>query len=169
MRLFLALEPPQALRGRLGELADAAHARCGGRRVPDASLHLTLAFLGEVAEGRADELAQWVGAMAIPPGEWRLDSWGRFQRPGILWVGGRTPDPALVHLQASLWQGLEALGFAGRPRRFVPHVTLLRRAARLDMEGLPPVDLAWPYRRLALVRSFTENAGARYEALAHSA
>ncbi|WP_280547277.1 MULTISPECIES: RNA 2',3'-cyclic phosphodiesterase [unclassified Halomonas] len=166
MRLFLALEPPETLRQRLGELAELAQARCGGRRVSDASLHLTLAFLGEVEEERASELAEWVGAVAIPPGEWGLDNWGCFRRPGIVWVGGQSL--ALERLHASLWDGLASFGFSNRPEHFVPHVTLLRRARRLETLGLPALDLAWPYRRLSLVRSFTENDGPRYETLARS-
>ncbi|SEL28119.1 RNA 2',3'-cyclic phosphodiesterase [Halomonas daqiaonensis] len=166
MRLFLALEPPETLRQRLGELAELAQARCGGRRMPDESLHLTLAFLGEVADARAAELVQWVGAMAISHGEWRVDAWGTFRRPGIVWVGGQSP--ALERLQASLWDGLASFGFNDRPGHFVPHVTLLRRARRLETQDLPTIDMAWPYRQLSLVRSFTENDGAHYETLARS-
>ncbi len=168
MRLFLALEPPLQLRSRLGELAELAQARCGGRRMPDASLHLTLAFLGEVAEARAAALSAWVGERSIPAGEWRLDAWGTFRRPGIVWVGSRSPDPALARLHAALWDELAAFGFNHRPGHFMPHITLLRRARRLETQGLPAVDLAWPYRRLALVRSYTENDGARYATLARS-
>lgn len=168
MRLFLALEPPDELRQRLGELAGIARARCGGRRMPDDSLHLTLAFLGEVAEARAAALAAWVGERSIPAGEWRLDAWGTFRRPGIVWVGAQTPDPDLVRLHESLWDELAAFDFNHRPGHFVPHVTLLRRARRLETRGLPAIDLAWPWRRLSLVRSFTENDGARYETLARS-
>ncbi|MEQ6917820.1 RNA 2',3'-cyclic phosphodiesterase [Halomonas aquatica] len=168
MRLFLALVPPPALRRRLGELTEWAQARCGGRRMPDESLHLTLAFLGEVDEAGVEALTTWVEGLNVPAGEWRLDAWGCFCHPGILWVGGRTPDTALVNLQASLWHDLETLGFGRRPSRFVPHVTLLRRAPRLETQGLPPIDLSWPYGRLALMRSFTESDRARYETLARS-
>ncbi|MGM0983238.1 MAG: RNA 2',3'-cyclic phosphodiesterase [Pseudomonadota bacterium] len=168
MRLFLALEPPETLRERLGELAEIAQARCGGRRMPDDSLHLTLAFLGEVAEERAAALAAWVGERSIPAGEWRLDAWGAFRRPGIIWVGGQTPDPTLVRLHASVWDELAAFGFKQRPGHFVPHVTLLRRALRLETSDLPAINLAWPWWQLSLVRSFTENDGARYQILARS-
>ncbi|NAW34608.1 RNA 2',3'-cyclic phosphodiesterase [Halomonas alimentaria] len=169
MRLFLALEPPPALRARLGALADLAQAQCGGRRVPDESLHLTLAFLGEVETARAETLIEWLQGEAPQGGEWRLDRWGTFRRPGIVWVGGSTPDPALAALQARLWDGLEALGHGGPPTRFVPHITLLRRARRLSIEALPPVDLTWRWRRLTLLRSFTLDDGPRYEVLARSA
>jgi RNA 2',3'-cyclic 3'-phosphodiesterase len=169
LRLFLALEPPDELRERLGQLADIAQARCGGRRVPDESLHLTLAFLGEVDEAQAEALTRWVETLAIAVGGWRLDAWGLFRRPGILWVGGHAPEPALVKLHGSLWDALEAQGMRARPARFQPHVTLLRRVERPALEGLPPLDLTWPYRRLALLRSLTRHDGARYTALARSA
>lgn len=168
MRLFLALEPPEPLRQRLGELAELAQARCGGRRMPDESLHLTLAFLGEVAEERADELAQWVGAMVIPHGEWGLDSWGYFRRPGILWVGSQAHDLALTSLHEQLWDGLEEQGLCGRPDRFIPHVTLLRRATYPPDPTLPAVSLAWHYTRVALIRSVTTRRGSHYHCLARS-
>ncbi|MBZ0332432.1 RNA 2',3'-cyclic phosphodiesterase [Halomonas sp. ANAO-440] len=168
MRLFIALVPPSELRRRLGELADFAHARCGGRRMPDESLHLTLAFLGEVEEGQALELAGWVQGLAIAPGEWRLDGWGCFKRPGIVWVGSQAPDPTLAELQHELWQGLEARGLTGRPGRFVPHVTLLRRAASLDTDCFPESDLGWPYKEVELIQSLTDKHGARYRTLAVS-
>lgn len=168
MRLFLALVPPPALRGRLGELAAAAQAHCGGRRTPDEHLHLTLAFLGEVSDEQAAELVDWVTRLAIPPGEWRLDAWGHFRRPGIVWVGGRAPDAALGILQARLWDRLEGLGLAGRPPRFVPHVTLLRRAERLVASELPAPALHWGYNRIDLIQSFTHDRGSRYVSLARS-
>ncbi|MFO8044585.1 MAG: RNA 2',3'-cyclic phosphodiesterase [Halomonas sp.] len=168
MRLFLALVPSHELRLRLGELADVAHANCGGRRLPDESLHLTLAFLGEVSDEQAAELAEWVNLLAVPSGEWRLDAWGHFRRPGILWVGGQSPDPALGRLQRRLWDALEGVGITGRPSRFVPHVTLLRRAERLDAHGLPPPDLVWVYNRLDLIQSITHDRGSRYVSLARS-
>ncbi|KAA0010737.1 RNA 2',3'-cyclic phosphodiesterase [Billgrantia pellis] len=167
MRLFLALMPPSELRQRLGELADAAHARCGGRRMPDDNLHLTLAFLGEVGEAQASELADWVGGQRIEPGRWHIDRWGCFRRPGIVWVGGG-PHPALSRLQEALWGTLETLGLGGRPARFVPHVTLLRRAATFERQGLPDVALAWSYNQIALIQSIIDDRGARYQALAES-
>ncbi|MCG6656641.1 RNA 2',3'-cyclic phosphodiesterase [Halomonas campisalis] len=168
MRLFLALVPPDELRGRLGELADVAHARCGGRRMPDESLHLTLAFLGEVEEAKTGELIDWVCGLAAPPGRWRLDAWGHFHRPGIVWVGGTAADPDLAALHQRLWNDLEALGHRGRPTRFVPHVTLLRRARRLATEVLPDIRLDWAYHQIELIHSSVDRHGARYASLARS-
>lgn len=166
MRLFLALVPPPGLRGRLGELANAAHAQCGGRRMPDETLHLTLAFLGEVEEAQALELAEWVQGLVIESGEWHLDRWGCFRQPGIVWLGG--PSPALAALQARLWDTLEAQGLGPRPARFIPHVTLLRRADSLSLDALPRTNLSWAYNQLTLIHSITDARGARYRTLATS-
>jgi 2'-5' RNA ligase len=168
MRLFLALVPPPELRQRLGELADIAHARCGGRRMPDEALHVTLAFLGEVQEANAAELVEWVQGLAIEPGEWHINDWGCFRRPGIVWVGDHAPDPALERLQDRLWGTFESLGLGTRPTRFIPHVTLLRRAVTLQLQGLPSVDLTWSYNQFELIRSVTDERGAHYRTLAVS-
>lgn len=136
--------------------------------MPDENLHLTLAFLGEVAEAQASELTEWVQGMTIEPGEWRLDRWGGFRRPGIVWVGGRELNPALAHLQGRLWGTLESLGLGTRPTRFIPHVTLLRRASVVDLEHFPSIDLLWSYNQLELIQSRVDERGARYRTMAAS-
>lgn len=136
--------------------------------MPDASFHLTLAFLGEAETHRAQALIDWVETLEVTPGRWRLDTWGCFRGPRILWVGGQTPDAALAGLQARLWENLEAGGFSTRPSSFLPHVTLLRRPETFDTTGLPDFRLDWPYNRLALIHSTQDASAARYATLARS-
>ncbi|MDN3555893.1 RNA 2',3'-cyclic phosphodiesterase [Halomonas maura] len=169
MRLFLALVPPPAQRRRLGELAERAQARCGGRRMPDDSLHLTLAFLGEQPLERAEAIGDWLARFSILPGRWRLDAWGHFRRPGIVWVGGAEGQPALGDLQRQLWDGLEELGISGRPERFAPHITLLRHARRPPGPELPRIAMAWDYTRVELIQSVVTQQGSRYRPLARTA
>ncbi|PMR80636.1 RNA 2',3'-cyclic phosphodiesterase [Halomonas urumqiensis] len=168
MRLFLALVPPPELRERLGRLADTAQASCGGRRMPEASLHLTLAFLGEVEAPEATALAEWVSQQRIPAGQWQLDRWGLFRRPGIVWVGSQAENSALKKLHTWLWDALDSQGYPGRPARFIPHITLLRRATCLDTTSLPDIRLDWTYTQFELVESVTDSHGAHYSSLAAS-
>jgi|AntRauTorcE11898_2_1112593.scaffolds.fasta_scaffold45794_2 2'-5' RNA ligase len=168
MRLFLALTPPPEPRARFGELADLAQARCGGRRMPDAHLHLTLAFLGEVSPTRIESLTQWVRQLTVQADSWTLDEWGCFRAPRIVWIGGAQPAPSLQRLHRELWQGLAALGFAGVPSCYVPHITLLRRAEHLETRDLPAFRIDWPYDQIELIHSVTGPDGSRYTTLARS-
>ncbi|MDW5375859.1 RNA 2',3'-cyclic phosphodiesterase [Halomonas sp. HP20-15] len=174
MRLFFALWPEPALRERLAAIAARWRQTCGGRPIAAEKLHLTLAFVGDVAPARADALVAATGALTIAPGRWRLTRAGHFPRGGIAWLGSREASPAL----GGLHQRLAALGerHGGRPARvepgFVPHVTLLRNAQRPPPEwplAQEPSGLDWDYTTLALVHSTQSEGRHRYVELARSA
>ncbi|MDN3552563.1 RNA 2',3'-cyclic phosphodiesterase [Halomonas almeriensis] len=167
MRLFLALIPPPELRRQLGQLGDAAHAPCGGRRIVDDNLHLTLAFLGERSAAEAESLSRWLERQVFGAGQWRLDRWGYFAGPRIIWVGG--PGSAeLQRRQASLVASLKGFGIVVQPRQFRPHISLLRNASPPPDTDLPKVGLDWSYARVSLVSSVPTPHGSRYTTLAQS-
>ncbi|GHC28471.1 RNA 2',3'-cyclic phosphodiesterase [Aidingimonas halophila] len=168
MRLFLALRPDPTLRRQLGELADQVHARYGGRRMPDSTLHATLAFLGEVTEARCQELEQFTREWRVPSATWRLDRFGYFHGPKILWVGGHDHADSLLRLHGELWQQLERFGFSPPSGHFVPHVTLLRKAPPPDWTTLPDIGLEWRYNQLTLIQSIATECGQQYQPLAQS-
>lgn len=171
MRLFLALRPDPALVECLADLAEQARQRCGGRVVPRASLHLTLAFLGEVPESRLDALTRFTEAFSCRPGTWPLDRYGHFRRGGIVWLGSSQPAPALATLYQELHQGLDELGLAPPPRPFLPHVTLLRHAkhtAPAALAALPRPALTWRYTQMELIHSRAMDGRRRYHTLARS-
>ncbi|SDL51524.1 2'-5' RNA ligase [Modicisalibacter muralis] len=152
MRLFFALWPDDALRGRLAALARDTQRDCGGRPTAPAKLHLTLAFIGDVAPESADALAALTATLPCPGGEWTLDRLGHFRRGGIAWAGSQAPSPPLEALNRQLCRALVSLDLATPSQRFLPHVTLLRQARRAPVRSLSP-PLAWHYRRVALVHS----------------
>ncbi|WP_431024700.1 RNA 2',3'-cyclic phosphodiesterase [Halomonas sp. H5] len=173
MRLFFALRPDPALGERLVALAEQARRRCGGRATPRASLHLTLAFLGEVPESRRDALIRLTEAFSCPPGTWSADRYGQFRRGGILWLGSSRPSPALEALHRDLWQALTELGFSPPRRPFLPHITLLRHASPGKRDScvlatLPRPRLDWHYTGIELVQSVAEGGRHRYRYLASS-
>ena len=107
----------------------------GLRRVPAASLHVTLAFLGERPDAEADALGAAVAGAASPVGGLRVGApaWLPPRRPGVLAVDLVDGDGACARLQAAVATALADLG-AFRPERrpFRPHVTVarVRRGAR---------------------------------------
>lgn len=164
-RLFFALWPPAGLAAQLGELARRHGA--GARPTRPATIHLTLAFLGDVGLGRLPALLAAAGRVRGPAFALGLDRLAYWAHNRILWAGGGTP-PSLARLVGDLQRELAAAGFAvdGADRPFVPHVTLVRRLPAAPASLPSPELAAWPVTAFRLVRSQRAAAGADYATLA---
>jgi len=148
-RLFFALWPDTAAAEALGQLARELAPRVGGKPVPQSKIHLTLAFLGEVAAERAVAAAVPVEGRAFAIS---VDCVGAFRGARVAWAGIAAPPAALVDLQSRLASRLRAGGFELEERAFVPHLTLARRiASPLPRESIAPIG--WQVREVALMRS----------------
>ena len=151
-RLFFALWPDAAAADRLAQLAVDLAGRSRGKPVPAGKIHLTLAFLGSVADERvADLLAVRVPAPAFAM---RLDCVGAFRKAGVAWAGVESPPDALLTLQSALTQTLSGLGVPLEERAYVPHMTLVRKfGGALARTAIDPIE--WPAFEVTLVRSDT--------------
>lgn len=180
-RLFVALDPGEPPRAAL----DAAASR-GRLLAPSAkwvkpeSLHLTLAFLGDVAAERLPELAPALDAAARPflPFELALDGAGTFgspRRPRVLFAGVSGDADALVALQAAVASALASFA-PPEARRYHPHLTLARardlrgdpalaRAAE-ELGPLPPERFR--VEAITLYESHLAPSGARHVPLHHA-
>ncbi len=179
MRLFVALNLPD--RERAGIHRAAASLRESTlpvRWVPAENLHVTLAFLGEVDEGRVDPVGQalrWVGAQHAPL-TLEVGGVGAFptpRRPRVLWIGAEGGS-ALRALQRGVQAALEPLGFAPDERSFHPHVTLgraRRHAGPRDFGEFAAMAETVDYRQrvgigtVDLMQSRGSPSGVRYRAM----
>ncbi|MDD4080369.1 MAG: RNA 2',3'-cyclic phosphodiesterase [Eubacteriales bacterium] len=133
MRLFIALKLPDAFIPLLKQAGKTFAANAKKISLTRAeNLHLTLRFLGEVSEEKADELREFIrGIKPFETGEGQaaLTGHGSFFAPGglTLWAG-LACDRAILDLANGVEEGAKALGFPPDNRPFVPHVTLARRA-----------------------------------------
>ena len=127
------------------------------------TLHLTMAFLGQMPDGHIAALVDLGAACAraARPFDLPLDHLGCWPRKHIVWAGPATAPQALLQLGDAL---LNQLGDACHARRFNPHITLVRKAGGCP-EGLAPT-LSWRVDALCLVRSITAPTGAQYEIIA---
>lgn len=163
MRLFFALWPDAGTRDALAASAHALRATCGGRAPPAANLHLTLAFLGAVAERRVAEFAALAAALPATPFEFVLDQFGYWRAQRLLWAGMRVCPPELGALALALRERLTAAGFQVERRPFHPHVTLLRDVTRAPAtEQTPDVPLQWRARHFVLACSLPVRGGVVY-------
>jgi 2'-5' RNA ligase len=165
--VFFALWPPEAVARQLAGIAADYSQAVGGRPTRRETIHLTLAFLGDVAVERLPKLQRVAGEVHAAAFELTLDRFGVWQHNRLFWGGCATP-PALLELTGTLSKRLLAADFsvADGKRPFTPHVTLVRKLVRFDVALRVAEALSWPCREFVLVRSRLSAAGSDYEVLA---
>jgi RNA 2',3'-cyclic 3'-phosphodiesterase len=186
-RLFVALEPPDAVRRRLAALAAelrraAGRAADGVRWVAPENVHLTLQFLGAVPAERvaAVEAAVAAAAAGARPLTLEVKGAGGFpnaRRPRVIWLGLGGDEAPLVALVADLGRRLAPLGFPPEARPFSPHLTMGRSREPRGAAGLGgalaatavATGVPWRATEVVIVESHLSPKGPRYEAIARAA
>lgn len=175
IRAFLALDPPDDMRARLAVLQFLLPLP---RRVDPADFHLTLTYLGEVADPVLTTLDDDLSGLRSAPFALSLASVGLFggATPRAVWAG-LAPSEPLTRLHVRTDRLARQSGARIEARRFLPHVTLGRFAppspdAALRLERAVVAEAGfragpWPVTALTLFRSWPSvRDGPRYERLA---
>ncbi|MEO8187382.1 MAG: RNA 2',3'-cyclic phosphodiesterase [Burkholderiaceae bacterium] len=162
MRCFIAAWPDEPTRIALSSLSDHVRQRVEHRRVsrPD-DLHLTLAFIGNLAEDIALDLSDAIAKLRFTPFAWQLDALGFFKEAGVVWLGagGETTEP-LVDLGDRVRALLDQMNVAYDRRPLAPHVTLLHGVRSFAAKQVAPIR--WCIDSLALYRSDPARQASRY-------
>ena len=165
LRVFYALWPDAATASQLQAWARIG-APASARLMRRDTLHLTLAFVGDVDAARVPELVH-IGAQAHWPSfTLNLDRLGHWTHNGIIWAGCSRPPAPLETAADALAARLRAAGFDMPLRRFAPHVTLARKAEALISGAPMPAVIDWPVTGGVLVASDRDAGGAHYRTLA---
>jgi 2'-5' RNA ligase len=168
LRLFVGIEFPPELKLQLSLLCTGVP---GAKWVDPGNFHLTLRFIGEIAEDVAADIDEALARIKAAPFTLRLAGTGVFggRRPHALWVGVER-DPELVRLRDKIEHALVRVGIEPEQRKFAPHVTLARlRDPELDKLGHFLAAHAQfrpdPLRvgHFSLIASFPTKAGSVYE------
>ena len=125
VRLFVGVGLPEDVRLRLAALGGGVP---GAKWVEPENIHLSLRFIGEVDEGRADDIHDALAGVRSRSFDLNLTGVGHFESAGqvhTLWVGVER-NPELMALQARIESALIRTGLAPEGRRYLPHVTLAR-------------------------------------------
>jgi len=183
MRLFFGIALPDPVRTAMQQVVDTLRSSGANVRwVPSSNFHVTMVFLGNVADDRASAVAQLSDAAVTDVPSFDL-SWGGVgsfptgHRPRVVWMGLQEPVPALMQLHQQLATGCRSAGFTVEDRPFHPHVTIgrVRSEKRVQklVNAMPCADVSHipPCRatQLTLFRSQLSSAGAQYELLHESA
>ena len=154
MRLFVALDFPDAVRQTLRELIARLQPGFGSAKwVRPEAMHITLKFIGEVD---GEKLAPIRGALApvhsSAPVEIHFRGLGFFpneRRPRVLWCGVEA-STNLAELAEAVQRALVPLGIPAESRDFVPHLTL----ARFNSDYAPRKDLETLVRAAGELKSY---------------
>jgi RNA 2',3'-cyclic 3'-phosphodiesterase len=140
MRLFVALDLPDAVRRALAELiAQLKPTSRATRWVRPESMHVTLKFLGNVDAQKLDSISAVLATIhSAQPVELHFRALGFFPnefKPRVIWSGIEA-TPNLLQLAAAVETSLQPVGFDPESRAFVPHLTLARMNSSRSLEDL---------------------------------
>lgn len=185
MRLFIALDLDDEARAAIAAEQKRIAAALRDRSIAPPKwvrpehMHLTLVFLGEVAEPRVPPLLEAVREpVAQPPFELTFAGLGTFPprgRPTVLWVGAGSGSADAIALQQTLRERVQRIGFDIEARPFHPHLTLARWRESRDRDrvlasaaGSSRAVARVLIEHAALYHSRLGSAGPTYTALARA-
>lgn len=142
MRLFIAIELSDEIRDTLSQIQ--SHLKYAGadvKWVEKDNIHLTLKFLGEVDEKKAEEIKSVLCEIAktTKPFETTLKDIGAFPKiesPRVIWAG---LDKGVIEsraLAAKIDDELSKIGFEKETRPFAAHLTVGRVRSPKNKEAL---------------------------------
>lgn len=178
IRAFFAISLPLEFKEEIARLQDILKkTRAEVKWVRPESVHLTLKFLGQVAEDIIDPLAEAASVKASQTQALTLtlNGTGVFpgpRRPRVAWLGLAGDVGRIIDLQRGLEESAEKFGFAREKRTFSPHLTLGRiRSSKgikefiTELDRLDPKPLEFMASEVVLFRSELKPTGAIYTPL----
>lgn len=135
-RLFTALVPPAAVQAELAALATPLS---GMGWTPAANLHLTLRFIGETDDAKAERYAEALARVRVEPFILPVGGVGVFPTRGpakVLWAGVGRGHTRLYQLRKQVDEALLGVDAGLALPGFHPHFTLGRIGVGYDAKEL---------------------------------
>ena len=157
MRLFIAVMLTEQCREALTDTLEMIKKNgISGRFVPEETLHITLAFIGEY--GSPEPVISALSRISFHPFEIGLNGTGMF---GDTFWAGTKDNGELRTLADRIRQELSATEIPYDRKDFVPHITLVRRM-KGTLKELPVPDCRMTVSRISLIRSDLSSGTPRY-------
>lgn len=142
LRCFLAIELPESILNRIGEVQRALKSsKADVRWVNPENIHLTLKFFGNIEEFQIESIVKSIEEpiRTTSPISIAVQGIGAFpglKNPRVIWVGLNDERKELVPFQNRLERELEKVGFQPEDRPFHPHLTLGRMRSNQGKDEL---------------------------------
>jgi 2'-5' RNA ligase len=172
-RAFVAIAPPEPVLDAVAAAVSRVVLPDGWRGTPREQWHLTLLFLGAVAD--ADAVVRGLRGACADRGAFSLGLRGagafpRARRAGVVWVGVDEGAAPLVSLAEAVGGALAPLGHERDEARFHPHLTVARTRGRDQRDarelvaalGDDRLGERWIVNEVVLYESHTRSSGAEH-------
>ena len=132
LRAFIAVEIDNLTRQKISELiSDLKKSNADAKWITENQMHLTLKFLGNIEEGRIQEISDALSSISNNFSSFaiRFSAMGAFpnlNHPAVIWFGVDKGAESLIKLNHEIENSMERSGFAKEGREFKPHFTLAR-------------------------------------------
>jgi RNA 2',3'-cyclic 3'-phosphodiesterase len=184
MRLFVAVDLSPETRAQLSAVREQIDSLLNGRRAPRITwvkpevAHLTVQFLGDVADDDVDRVIGALGGHSLADGPFVVswDALGAFpdtRRPRVLWLGAASGTESMQALAREARKRLAAVAIVDEDRPFRAHVTVARvrdpgSGVRWSdiVSNVRPGRTRMPVDHVTLYHSQLSPHGPRYTALA---
>jgi 2'-5' RNA ligase len=169
MRLFVGIALPPVVSDALERIRQQFEPRSGPSGSDPAlrwsapeSWHVTLQFLGAVADDRAACVCEQLKTVRAAPASVRIEGLGFFERAGVFWPGV-VLTPELLALQQLVTAAMRHCGFIPEDRAYSPHITLARAKGRGGAKALQPLQKSLEKNKPQLRAEFTAEECLLYE------
>ena len=162
MRVFLGIETGSAQQELWGAATYIANLS-GGRPAKKNNIHLTVKFLGEVADIRSISQAMDSVCKKMRDFYMELDELVFMNRIKIVWCSVKGDLKALSVLQGGIEDALAEAGYPREKKAYLPHITLVRDAyKKWDMQDVRLEKKIFKVSRLTLFESVRQNGELLY-------
>jgi len=163
-QLFVALFPDEVARRRLFRLAYDLGVMSSGRTIPQANLHITLRYLGQVNMEVMQCLEQQLGRIKATAFRLQISRLETRARQGMIWaMPEECPEP-LTALVEEIDRCSSACDITVRDHEFLPHITLVRNIKRRPrLQQIEPIEIVASNFQLAASERLSE--GSHYRQL----
>jgi RNA 2',3'-cyclic 3'-phosphodiesterase len=179
MRTFIAITVTQGIKEALSRLQDhLKRSQADVKWVDPKNIHLTLAFLGEIDEKQAGQVARLLDQLSqnhrcCRAGLNALGAFPSMGSPRVIWADIDEGKEEIKSIAQELRAGLSAIGFLPEERPFAAHLTLGRMRSgagkRELIEALKNCQirekLEFRVEKLTFFKSTLSPKGPLYEAI----
>jgi len=142
MRTFIAVELPENIKNKIGELqAPLKKTKAFVSWVKPENIHITLKFLGEVPEEKINEVFSATGLALKNAKKFKINlkemgAFPDFRRPRVIWIGAGMGGEELSNMANKIEEEMEKIGYPKENRKFSPHFTMGRVKSPKGIEKL---------------------------------